>query len=155
VDDALSRIRDLSLDLRPSMLDDFGLVSTLEWYIERQAERSGFEAKFLAEPPEMRLPLSLETTVFRATQIALTNVARHAQAKHVWVELHQHQTELEWVIRDDGVGFDVASALERAAHGATLGLLSMQERARLVHGELEIKSTLGQGTEIRARFPVS
>jgi PAS domain S-box-containing protein len=155
MDDALSRVRDLSLDLRPSMLDDFGLVSALEWYLERQAQRSEFEAEFVAEPPEMRLPPSLETTVFRVAQIALANVVRHAQAKHVWVALHRHEEGIELVIRDDGVGFDVPSALESAAHGATLGLLSMQERARLARGELEILSRPGQGTEIRARFPLS
>jgi PAS domain S-box-containing protein len=155
VDDALSRVRDLSLDLRPSLLDDFGLVSALDWYLERQAERSEFKAEFVAEPPELRLPPSLETTVFRVAQIALVNVVRHAQAKHVWVALRQHEEEIELVIRDDGVGFDVPSALERAAHGATLGLLSMQERARLESGELEIQSRPGQGTEIRARFPIS
>jgi signal transduction histidine kinase len=154
VDDALNRVRDLSLDLRPAMLDDLGLVAALEWYIERQAERSGFEPAFIAEPPEMRLEPGLETTVFRVAQIALTNVVRHAQAKHVWVELHQHESDLELVIRDDGVGFDVSSALARAAQGDSMGLLSMQERVRLACGELEIKSTPGHGAEIRARFPV-
>ena len=100
------------------------------------------------------MPANLETTVFRVAQIALTNVARHAQAKHVHVELRQHEAELELVIRDDGIGFDVAAALERASRGATLGLLSMQERVRLVGGTLEIESTPGMGTEIRVRFPV-
>jgi PAS domain S-box-containing protein len=154
VDDALSRVRDLSLDLRPAMLDDLGLVAALEWYIERQAERAGFEPAFIVEPQEMRLEPNLETTVFRVAQIALTNVARHAHAKHVGVELHQHESGLELVVRDDGVGFDVSSALARAAQGDSMGLPSMQERVRLACGELEIKSTPGHGAEIHARFPV-
>jgi len=154
VDEALRQIRDLSLDLRPSMLDDFGLVPALEWFVDRQAQRSGFSAELAVEPAELRMPANLETTVFRVAQIALTNVARHAQAKHVHVELRQHEAELELVIRDDGIGFDVAAALERASRGATLGLLSMQERVRLVGGTLKIESTPGLGTEIRVRFPV-
>jgi signal transduction histidine kinase len=154
VDNAIKRIRDLSLDLRPSLLDDFGAVPALEWYIDRQAQRSGWSAEFVAEPSEMRLLPSLETTCFRVAQVALTNVARHAQAKKVRVELLRREAELELVIRDDGVGFDVQTALERARRGATLGLLSMEERVRLAHGVLEIKSAPGHGTEIRAHFPL-
>jgi signal transduction histidine kinase len=154
VDEALRQIRDLSLDLRPSMLDDFGLVPALEWFVDRQAQRSGFGAELAVAPAELRMPANLETTVFRVAQIALTNVARHAQAKHVHVELRQDAAELELRIRDDGIGFDVAAALERASRGATFGLLSMQERVWLVGGTLEITSTPGLGTEIRARFPV-
>lgn len=154
VNNALRQVRDLSLDLRPSLLDDFGLVPALEWYLERQAHRSGFSAEIVANPPEMRLPPNLETTCFRVVQIALTNVTRHADAKNVHVELRRHGTELDLVIRDDGVGFDVETALERASRGATLGLLSMQERVRLAHGNVEIKSAPGHGTEIDARFPL-
>jgi two-component system sensor histidine kinase UhpB len=154
VDEALRQIRDLSLDLRPSMLDDFGLVPALEWFVDRQAQRSGFSAELAVEPAELRMPANLETTVFRVAQIALTNVARHAQATHLRVELRQDAAELELLIRDDGIGFDVAAALERASRGATFGLLSMQERVRLVGGTLEITSTPGLGTEIRIRFPV-
>jgi two-component system sensor histidine kinase UhpB len=154
VDEALRQIRDLSLDLRPSMLDDFGLVPALEWFVDRQAQRSGFSAELVVAPAELRMPPNLETTVFRVAQIALTNVARHAQAKHVQVELRLREAELELVIRDDGIGFDVAAALERASRGATLGLLSMQERVRLVGGALEMTSTPGLGTEIRVHFPI-
>jgi signal transduction histidine kinase len=102
----------------------------------------------------MRVAPALETTCFRVAQIALTNVMRHARAKHARVELRFHKTELELTVWDDGVGFDVGAALERAAQGATLGLLSMQERVRLARGEIEIESTPGQGTIIQARFPI-
>jgi signal transduction histidine kinase len=153
VDDALTRVRDLALDLRPALLDDLGLVAALEWYIERQAERSGFEPGFIVDPPEMRLDPNLETTIFRVAQIALANVARYAQAKHVEVELHRRDSMLEMVIQDDGVGFDVPSALARAAQGESMGLLNMQERVRLAHGKLEIDSTPGHGTVIRVQFP--
>jgi PAS domain S-box-containing protein len=154
VDEALKKVRDLSLDLRPSLLDDFGLVPALEWFVKGQAQRSGFEATFIADSHEVRLAPNLETTCFRVAQIALANVTRHARAKHVCVELRHNGAELELMIRDDGIGFDVQAAIERAARGATLGLSSMQERVRLASGELEIDSTPGRGTEIRTRFPM-
>ncbi len=155
VERALQQVRDLSLDLRPSLLDDFGLVPALEWYVDRQAQRSGFEADFIADPAEMRFSSILETACFRVAQAALTNVVRHAQAKHVRVELRRTETELQLLVRDDGVGFDVSAALERAAHAATLGLLAIQERVRLAGGQVEINAAPMQGTEIRARFPLS
>ena len=85
----------------------------------------------------------------------MTNVARHARAKRVLVELHKRDTELELTIRDDGVGFDVQSALERALRGASLGLLGMDERVSLVGGQMRIESVPMQGTEIHARFPLA
>jgi len=154
VDNAIRQVRDLALELRPSMLDDFGLVPALTWLVERQAQRSGYQADFAAEPPDLRLPASLDTAVYRVVQIALTNVARHAQARHVTITIRRQESDLELLINDDGAGFDVAAALERAIHGATLGLLSMQERVRLAGGTLDIHSSPGHGTEIRARFPI-
>ncbi len=155
IDGALKRIRDLSLELRPSVLDDFGLVRALEWYVERVAQRTGLTAAFVADPSSRtRLPGSLETTCFRVAQIALTNVARHARARQVSVELREGATDLLLTIRDDGVGFDVPACMERASRGATLGLLSMHERVRLANGRIEITSAPHQGTEVRARFPL-
>ena len=136
------------------MLDDFGLLPALEWFVDRQAQRSGFSAELAVAPAELHMSANLETAVFRIVQIALTNVARHAQARTVHIELRLREAELELIIRDDGIGFDVGAVLERASHGATFGLLSMQERVRLVGGALDITSTPGLGTEIRARFPV-
>lgn len=154
VDDALKQIRDLALDLRPSLLDDFGLVPALEWYIERQVQRAGLRIEFNSEPAEILLPSGLETTCFRVVQIALTNVVRHARATQVLVELRNREQTLELVIRDNGIGFEVQAALDRASHGATLGLLSMEERIRLANGKLKITSAPGQGTVIWARFPL-
>jgi signal transduction histidine kinase/PAS domain-containing protein len=153
VDTALRQIRDLALELRPSMLDDFGLVPAVTWLVERQAQRAGFAVDFSAEPPDLRLPPALETTVYRIIQAALTNVARHAQARRVTVSVRRRASEVELLIHDDGVGFDVAAALARAHQGATLGLLSMQERVRLAGGTLAIDSERGHGMQIQARFP--
>jgi signal transduction histidine kinase len=154
VERALQQVRSLSVELRPSLLDDLGLVPALRWYIDRQAQRAGLVANFVADSLAARLPAELETACFRVAQEALTNVLRYAQARRLEVELRRHEAELELVIRDDGVGFDVPAALARATGGASLGLLGMQERALLVGGQLEIESRLGQGTEIRASFPL-
>jgi signal transduction histidine kinase len=154
VDQTIQQVRALSVDLRPSVLDDLGLVAALEWYVERQAQRIGFSGQFVAEPPDLRVDPTVETVCFRVVQEALTNVARHAQARQVWVELKQQGDTLDLVIRDDGVGFDVSAAQERAAQGASFGLLGMWERVELAGGHIEMDSTPGQGTEIRIRFPL-
>lgn len=154
IERALQQVRNLSLDLRPSLLDDLGLVPALRWYVNRQAERAGFTAVFTADSLEAHLSPDLEIACFRVAQEALTNAVRHARAKHVLVELRQHDTELELTIRDDGVGFDVQSALGRAMHGASLGLLGMDERVSLVGGQMEVESVPMRGTEIRAHFPL-
>jgi PAS domain S-box-containing protein len=152
---AQQRVRDLSLDLRPSLLDDLGLVAALRWYLDRQAQRLGWIAQFAADPPNIKLPVEIETTCFRVAQEAVTNIARHARAGRVWIELRQGTAELQLTIRDDGVGFDPRAAMERAAQGQSLGLLSMQERALLAGGEVEIASEPGRGTGVRARFPLT
>lgn len=154
VDHAVQQVRDLSLELRPPLLDDLGLVATLRWYADREAQLGGFSAEVVAEPPEIHVRSELETTCFRIVQEAFTNVLRHAEANHVRIEVYRGDAELELMVRDDGVGFDAPVALEAATHGASLGLLGMQERARLAGGLLVIDSQPGRGTEIRARFPV-
>ena len=154
IESTLHQVRDLALDLHPAILDDLGLIAALQWYMGRQAERASLTMELVADPLETSLPADLNTTCFRIVQEALTNILRHARAKKVLVELHQHNAELELVIRDDGIGFDVQAARQRAAHGASLGLLGMQERVLLVKGHLQIKSAPGVGTEIRARFPL-
>jgi signal transduction histidine kinase len=149
----LQQVRDLSLDLRPSLLDDLGLAPALRWYTDRQAQRAGFAVHFAADLPETRLHVDVETTCFRVVQEALTNVIRHAQAQRVSIELRQGQEGLELSIRDDGRGFDVERALQHAAGGASLGLLGMQERVQFAGGQIDIQSAPGQGTEIRVSFP--
>ena len=111
--------------------------------------------EFNASPDDMRFEPNLETVCFRTVQEALTNVLRHANAKKVSVELRQYDGTLELVIRDDGIGFDLNAAQERAALGLSFGLLSMQERVQLVGGAIEIKSKPSKGTEIRAYFPLT
>lgn len=154
-DQALQKVRDVSLDLRPSMLDDLGLVSALRWYADRHAQRSGVALSFDAvDVAQQRIPRDVATACFRIAQEVLTNVARHAQAQSVWIDLAAPGTELRCTIRDDGVGFDVAYARQCALRGRSLGVLSMQERAALVGGAVDVVSAPGTGTEVRVRFPL-
>jgi|GEM_PF-1419811 signal transduction histidine kinase len=155
VEVALQQVRSLSLDLRPSLLDDLGLVVALRWYVNRQTQRTGIIGEFVAKPLQTKLLPNLETTCFRIVQEALTNVARHADAQKVTVELWQEETQLHLVIKDDGIGFDVCAARERATRGESLGLLGMEERVLLVGGQIHIKSMHHHGTEIHACFPVA
>ena len=150
----LEQVRDLSLNLRPSMLDDLGLEPALRWYTKRQAAVAGLQAEFLADAMEDRLDPVVETACFRVAQEALTNVVRHARARRVAVEMRRQNGHLHLFVRDDGAGFDVAALRERAVMGASLGLLSMEERATLADGGLECKSSPGKGTQIHAWFPL-
>ena len=154
VDRALQQVRDLAFNLRPSLLDDLGLVAALRWDIDREAQRAGFRAAFVADLSATRLPAELETTCFRIVQAALTNVVRHAQARQVGVELRQRGEEVHLVIRDDGVGFEVSAVGTRRASEAHLGLQGMQERALILGGHLDMTSAPGRGTEIHAWFPL-
>jgi PAS domain S-box-containing protein len=154
VDHVLEQVRDISLNLRPLILDDLGLEPALRWFTKRQAALVGLQARFHADPLKQRLNLVIETECFRVAQEALTNVVRHAQAKTVNVELRQEAGRLHLRVRDDGIGFHVGAIREQAVRGASLGLLSMEERAALAGGGLEFKSAPKKGTEVHAWFPL-
>lgn len=153
VEDALQQVRRLALALRPSMLDDLGLESALRWMANQQAEHSGFTVQFNIVPMETRLAPEIETACFRIVQETLTNIARHARAKHVTIELRREDDMLMMAVQDDGCGFDVSEARARAARGGSIGVLGIQERAALVGGQCEIESSPERGTTVRARFP--
>jgi len=154
VDRVLEQVHDISLNLRPLILDDLGLEPALRWFTTRQAALVGLHARFHADPLKQRLDSVIETECFRVAQEALTNVVRHAQAKTVNVELRKEAGRLHLRVRDDGVGFDVGAVREEAVRGASLGLLSMEERAVLAGGGLELKSDSKNGTEVHAWFPM-
>jgi signal transduction histidine kinase len=139
----LAQVRDLSLDLRPPQLDQLGLAAALRWYGERKVERLPeltlhFEAQDL--PP---LDADVETAAFRIVQEAMTNVLRHAVAHRVSIALENHEGGLKVLVQDDGRGFDVAAAQDRARRGASLGLLDIQERAAMAGGRVDIQSRPG------------
>jgi len=153
VEQVMDQVQKLSLDLRPTMLDDLGLIPALRWYIN-QARAIGLNAVFMSQPKEMRLDPILETTCYRIVQEALSNVIRHARARWVCVDLRQSNGELLVTISDNGVGFDPAAVRQKGGSIHCLGLLGMEERAALVNGEITFRSIPDHGTEVHARFPL-
>lgn len=153
---ALEEVRRLSVELRPAILDDLGLVPALRWAIDRHTERTGVQGRFEVIGLEGRLPSEIETVCYRAVQEALTNAARHAGARNIAVtlELERDGRTVHLTISDDGVGFDVNQALHRAQAGGSLGLLGLRERVELLGGHLDIRSRPGRGTRIGIRLPV-
>jgi signal transduction histidine kinase len=155
VEEAIEHVREAALRLRPPILDDLGLAPALRWYVSRHATAARLVFHLDVDSLEdVRLPPSLETTCFRLVQEAITNIIRHAGARRVDVEASIADDELEVVVHDDGRGFDVDAARDRAAAGISLGLLSMEERVSLAGGELEITSNPDRGTRLRARLPL-
>ena len=156
VDEALRLVRDLSVDLRPPLLDDLGLVTALRWYVDRYARRTGIVAEVTVDlkDPSERFSRELETACFRIAQEALTNVVRHARATAVLVSLRKDDAILVLSVKDDGVGFDHEALHRRAPRAATLGLLGMQERAHAAGGVVEVHSRISKGTEIRLKLPL-
>jgi PAS domain S-box-containing protein len=154
VERTIEQVRNLALDLRPSMLDDLGLAAALRWLVDLQAQRAGLVAHVNVQLSGEQWPPDLAIACFRIVQEALTNVVRHARAQNVWVELQEGKSEVRLTVRDDGVGFDPQEARRRAARGESLGLLGLQERTELLGGRSAIESEPGHGTTIRVEFPV-
>lgn len=155
VDTLLDQVRNLSLDLRPALLDDLGLTAALRWYIDRQSKRAGLPIHFHDGTRDASIPQAVATVCFRIAQEALTNAVRHAQAGKIAVTLRLHQRELELEVADNGQGFEVEAMRRRAVQGASFGLLGMRERADLLGGSLWIDSHPGRGTTVRARLPLT
>jgi signal transduction histidine kinase len=146
---ALQDVRALAVELRPAVLDDFGLVAALEHLADTFQARSGLETVIQANIDE-RLPAAMETVLYRVVQEALTNVVKHAGAEHVSIVLRSRDGAVAVTIDDDGQGFATDDV-----RGDSLGLLGMRERLALVGGTLEIESTPESGTTIAAEVPAS
>ena len=155
IDETLTRVRELSGELRPAVLDDLGLGEAIEWYASRQAGRAGYSVVVDESLGETRLPGPVETAAFRIVQQALTNIARHAQAKNVQIEMRRDPRSVEIVVVDDGIGFDVGEARMRANAGESLGLVHMIELAYMAGGILIITSATGSGTTVRVSFALN
>ncbi len=148
----LEDVHRLILDLRPSVLDDLGLLSAIRWYAERTLESRGISVRCeFGEVP--RLPPEMETALFRMCQETLSNVARHAQATAVLVQVGLEGNELHVEIEDDGKGFDPDEAARREGR-RPWGLLGIRERAEILGGTATIESSPGNGTRIEVRVPL-
>jgi len=153
VEQALAQVRELSFELRPSLLDDLGLAAALRWYVARYSARSQITAEVVGPANIGRIPHEVETACFRIVQEALTNIARHSRATKATVSVERLNGQLRLTIRDDGVGFD-SQLLLRGMTSAALGLHGMRERARALRGQVEIDSTPGDGTKVVVDIPL-
>jgi len=151
IGDLLGRVRNLSLDLRPAMLDDLGLLPALLWLFERYKGQTGVRVNFELTGLEQRVPGELETAAYRIVQEALTNVARHAGVSEVTVRAGRKAGMLRIQVVDHGVGFDCDAMMQAPESG---GLAGMRERAVLRGGRMTVESTQGAGTRVTAEFPL-
>lgn len=147
----------LALELRPPELDDIGLHSALDTYVEHWARRAGVEAELTVSDAvaHTAIPGDVSTAIYRIVQEALNNVAKYAGAKHVSVVLDKPNVELRLVVEDDGQGFDVAAVTARVRRDRRLGLAGMIERATLLGGSFDVESSSGSGTTIYVRLPIA
>ena len=153
-DQSITELRNIMADLRPAQLDDLGLVPALRWYVGQYTGRhADLNVTLSAERMPKRLPPGLETVFFRAAQEALTNIARHAHASQVTLELGHDAGGVRLIVTDDGVGFDV-NAPPKYERGSGLGLVGMRERVALVGGTCTVESEPGRGTRIVIELPV-
>jgi signal transduction histidine kinase len=152
VSDLVNRVRRMSLELRPSMLDDMGLQPALRWLFKNYHSQTGESVTFDFTALEQRFPPQVEITAYRIVQEALTNVIRHAGTKKVRVEIWADKRSLNLQIVDHGKGFDPSTTLSKAESS---GLSGMRERARLLGGELVVESTPDTGTSLTARLPLA
>ena len=149
LDRSIAATRRIAADLRPLMLDDLGLVPAAQWLVENFKERHGVECEIVVTPPDLELTDPHATAVFRIIQESLANVARHAAAKRVEVDLSCGDRQIRLRVRDDGRGFDPTDPRKPNS----FGLVGLRERAQLVDGEIRIDSAPGRGTSIEVRIP--
>lgn len=152
----LGEIKRLALGLRPSVLDDLGLEAALRRLTDEFGQMHGIRMQFHANGLDStRLRASDEMAIYRIIQEALTNVAKHAEAKTVSIILNGASSNMQVIVEDDGIGFDMASVLQSAGERNHLGLHGMQERATLLNGSVAIESSPGQGTTIYVKVPLT
>ena len=146
----LQDVRRLAVELRPSALDDFGLVPAVERLTDTFREQSGLQVDLETQLGEQRLPNEAETTLYRVIQEALTNVVKHSAASRVSILLRRKNGAVIAVVEDDGAGFDPSDTRADA-----IGLAGMSERVSLAGGRLQVESSPGSGTTVVAEVPSS
>lgn len=149
----LTAMRQLSMDLRPTMLDDLGLVPTLRWYIQNFSNRMNIHAHFESIGFDEKLPTQIETAFYRIIQEALSNIAKHAGANHIEISLEKRNSTLYASVIDNGKGFDLERVLHPESPERGFGIIGMQERVSLLGGHIDIQSNPGLGTHIHIEVP--
>lgn len=150
----LENLRKIIWDLRPSILDDLGLLSAIRWFARTNLEKAGVKVDVWVGSEITRLPPYLETMLFRIAQETISNILRHANASKVSIRLWIADEHIWLEIKDDGCGFDTEKAVDEAIDRKHLGLLGIQERASLVHGEVKIESSQSHGTCVQVYIPL-
>jgi len=151
--EALDHLRRCAQDLRPRILDDLGLVAALEWIAEDMAKNQDIDTDVNIVGVEQTLPAETQLLLFRIMQEAFSNIRRHAEASRATVTLEFGDNNITMAVADNGKGFELPGRIEDLASAKRLGIMGMSERARLLHGTLEIKSELGKGTQVVIRVP--
>ncbi|HLE82155.1 MAG TPA: GAF domain-containing sensor histidine kinase, partial [Dehalococcoidia bacterium] len=151
---ALVEMRQMILDLRPTALDDLGLVPAVRWYSETHLQPLGTQACVEMAGIKQRLPAEMEISLFRIFQEAINNIAKHSQARRATIRLDVRQEQVDCTVEDDGIGFDAGRYPAQHGPDTGLGLLGMQERVSLLGGSLTIESTPGKGTRLRVSIPL-
>ena len=147
VEETTKHIRDVTAELRPEVLAEYGLAPTLHWYAERFSKRTGLPVVVRGKEAAPRLPQAVETAVFRIIGEATTNVAKHAEASQLTITLEEDDATFRLTVADDGEGFDL-SALSRSGEQPGWGLIIMKERAESLGGQVHIRSEPGKGTQV-------
>jgi signal transduction histidine kinase len=150
----IDNLHKLIFDLRPSVLDDLGLISALRWYAENRLGEQGIKTRVEVTGEEVKLPPEMETAVFRIVQEAIINILRHAEAHNVVLGVEYQDFRLCVEVEDDGKGFDLAVVRRQADEARGLGLLGMEERAILLGGSFRIESQPGYGTHLTIEIPL-
>jgi len=150
IDSTISSIRRIATELRPSILDDFGLIAAVEWQVKEFEKMAGIPCSLKSDTDDVNLDPVASTAVFRIFQETLTNVTRHAQASSVDVELNTDNGKFSLTVVDDGIGIDPNGL----RHKHSLGLMGIRERAKLVGGSVEIVPSATGGTEVRLWIPM-
>lgn len=150
LDTTVKTVRRISSELRPSLIDDLGLVAAMEWHVEEFQKRSGIDCQARLPEKEFNLSDNVKIGLYRILQESLTNVARHSQAKKVTVKLQKTDNQLILTVEDDGIGFDEAKRNKK-----TLGLVGARERAEGLGGSYSIQGFPGQGTRVQVAIPYS
>jgi PAS domain S-box-containing protein len=152
VEETIGHVRNVMSGLRPPVIDDYGLIAAIRWHAERFSERTGIAALIQEEGYSSRLPLDVETALFRIVQEVLTNVAKHAQAGQVDIILEKVDGLVQLTVSDDGIGFDPAASRQYKKQPGW-GLITIEERAEALGGKVYVKSLHGKGTQIIVKLP--
>ncbi len=154
LEDTLQEIRTLAFELRPSLIDHFGVQSAIREYSKSYSERTNIDVQVLGKNIVERISPEIDILIYRCAQEALNNVVKHSKATTVTIEIVQEEKEIHMRVKDNGCGFDVKKAFEGNKHGTSLGLFGMKERISLLNGSLKIHSEINKGYELEILVPL-